>query len=247
MLAEEFNKFFISVRETAAHSAANLASAHGLATKEVTPRVFDTSEDLFMFEPVSSSEVKKVIMQMPSNKAPGFDKVSVSVIKDCLPHILPSITSLINSSFTNNTFPKAWKRSEIVPLPKEGDFEQPCNNRPISLLPALSKVSETIALNQFTTYLAKHSKLTPHQSGNKKLHSTETLGLLVSDHIYRAMDDKKVTAMVFTDLSKAFDSLSHPVLLTKLHNLGVSENALAWFKSYLSERLQTTRVATSVS
>ena len=181
---------------------------------------------------------------MPSNKAPGFDKVSISVIKDCLPHILPSITSLINSSFTNSTFPKAWKRSEIVPLPKEGDFEQPCNNRPISLLPAPYKVSETIALNQFTTYLAKHSKLTPHQSSNKKLHSTETLGLLVSDHIYRAMDDKKVTAIVLIDLSKAFDSLSHPVFLTKLHNLGASENALAWFKSYLSERLQTTRVLT---
>ena len=60
VLAEEFNKFFISVGETAAHSAANLASAHGLATKEVTPRVFDTSEDLFMFQPVSSSEVQKV-------------------------------------------------------------------------------------------------------------------------------------------------------------------------------------------
>ena len=56
-----------------------------------------------------------------------------------------------------------------------------------------------------------------------------------------------MTAMVLIDLSKTFDSLSHPVLLTKLHNLGASENALAWFKSYLSERLQTTRVATSVS
>ena len=69
---------------------------------------------------------------------------------------------------------------------------------------------------------------------------------MVSDHIYRAMDDKKATAMVLIDLSKAFDSLSHPVLQTKLHNLGASANALAWFKSYLSERLQTTRVATSV-
>ena len=107
VLAEEFNKLFISVGETAAHSAANLASAHGLATKEDTPRVFETSEDLFFFQPVASSEVNKVIMQMPSNKAPGFDKVSISVIKDCLPHILPSITSLISSSFTNNTFPKA--------------------------------------------------------------------------------------------------------------------------------------------
>ena len=108
---DEFNKFFISVGETAVHSAANLASAYGFAMKEVTPRVFETSEDL-LFQSVASSEVKKVIMQMPSNKAPGFNKVSISVIKDCPPHILPSITSLITSSFTKNTFPKAWKRSE---------------------------------------------------------------------------------------------------------------------------------------
>ena len=85
---DEFNKFFISVGETAVHSAANLASAYGFAMKEVTPRVFETSEDLFMFQSVASSEVKKVIMQMPSNKAPGFNKVSISVIKDCPPSYL---------------------------------------------------------------------------------------------------------------------------------------------------------------
>ena len=115
VLAEEFNQFFISVGETAAPFAANPASTHGLATHEVIPVVFESTDNLFTFQSVSSTEVKKVIMQMPSNKAPRFDKVPISVIKDCLPHILPSMTPLINSSFANNTFSKAWKRSEIVP------------------------------------------------------------------------------------------------------------------------------------
>ena len=64
-----------------------------------------------------------VIMAMPSNKAPGYDRIPVFVIKDCLPFILPALTVLINSSFSNSVFPKAWKKSEVVPHLKDGDHE----------------------------------------------------------------------------------------------------------------------------
>ena len=112
--------------------------------------------------------MRKVIMAMPSIKAPGYDRIPVFVIKDCLPFILPALTVLINSSFSNSVFPKAWKKSEVVPHLKDGDHEIPCNNRPISLLPVLSKVTEKIALNQFTEYLTQQGNLTCHQSGNRK-------------------------------------------------------------------------------
>ena len=75
-------------------------------------------------------------------QAPGFDKVLLFVVKDCLADILPAITNIINSSFTNSIFPRAWKRGEVVPHLKDGDHEIPNNNRPISLLPVLSKVVE---------------------------------------------------------------------------------------------------------
>ena len=81
---KHLKNFFISVGETAAHSAGNLASAHGLATKKVTPR------DFFMFQTVASTEVKKMIIEMPSNKAPGFDKVSILVINKVLSQTTPS-------------------------------------------------------------------------------------------------------------------------------------------------------------
>ena len=93
-----------------------------------------------------------------------------------------------------------------MPHLKDGDHEIPSNNCPISLLPALSKVTEKITLNQFTEYLTQQGNLTCHQSGNRKFHSTETLSLLVTGHIYKAMD-KKITAMVLIDLSKVFDSI----------------------------------------
>ena len=188
-----------------------------------------------------------MILDMPTNKAPGFDKVPISVVKDCLEHILPTLTDLINHSFSSSVFPRAWKKGEVVPHPKEGDHEVANNNRPVSLLPVLSKVVERIAMRQFNDYLTLHNRLTRHQSGNRSLHSTETLSLLVTDDIFRAMDSRQITAMVLIDLSKAFDSLCHSTVPSKLQLLGTSEKALIWFKSYLSDRQQCTRIGTSLS
>ena len=102
-------------------------------------------------------------------------------------------------------------------------------------------------MRQFNDYLTLHNRLTRHQSGNRSLHSTETLSLLVTDDIFRAMDSRQITVMVLIDLTKAFDSLCHSTLLSKLQLLGTSEQALLWFKSYLSDRQQCTRVGTSLS
>ena len=102
-------------------------------------------------------------------------------------------------------------------------------------------------MRQFNDYLTSYNRLTRHQSGNRSLHSTETLSLLVTDDIFRAMDSRQITAMVLLDFSKAFDSLCHSTLLSKLQQLGTSEKALLWFKSYLSDRQQCTRIGTSLS
>ena len=214
---------------------------------QVMPTSQSGEEGWFVFQPVTPDDVRTVILDMPTNKAPGFDKVPISVVKDCLEHVLPTLTGLINHSFSSSVFPRAWKKGEVVPHPKEGDHEVANNNRPISLLPVLSKVAERIAMRQFNDYLTSHNRLTRHQSGNRSLHSTETLSLLVTDDIFRAMDSRQITAMVLIDLSKAFDSLCHSTLLTKLQLLGTSERALLWFKSYLSDRQQCTRIGTSLS
>ena len=89
--------------------------------------------------------------------------------------------------------------------------------------------------------------LTCHQSGNRKFHSTETLSLLVTDHIYKAMDKKEIKAMVLIDLSKAFDGICHRTLLAKLKGLDASNEELDWFESYLTNRMQSTRLGTSRS
>ena len=174
-------------------------------------------------------------------------KVSVRVLKDSLPAILPAITTIMNNSFNTKTFARLWKIAEVTPVPKSGDSEEPCNHRPISLLPVLSKVSEGLAHRQFADFLSANKKLAKTQSGNRKLHSTETALLCVTDDLLRAMDDKKVSVIVLLDMSKAFDSVRHDILLQKLHELGISSPSLDWFHSYLTDRYQRVRIHDSVS
>ena len=152
---------------------------------------------------------------MPSDKAPGIDKISIRVIKHSPPTILPSVTSIINESLASNTFPIEWKTAEVIPVLKEGDHEKPNNYRPISLLPVLSKLCERIALNQLMPYLVENDRLSAHQSGNKKWHSTETSLIYTSGRILTAIDQKKTSAVVLLDMSKAFDSVNHNILLKK--------------------------------
>ena len=113
------------------------------------------------------------------NKSPGPDKISARVLKDCLPVILGPLTDIINCSILTSTFPDNWKEAEVIPILKDGDHEKAANNRPLSLLAVASKVVERIVLNQFSAYPTKNNRLTSHQSGNKKGHSTETLNILL--------------------------------------------------------------------
>ena len=173
--------------------------------------------------------------------------MTIKVIKDCLSTVSKPLTEIINLSFTSNIFPKAWKIAEVVPHVKEEDCEVASNNRPISLLVTNSKICERIVFNQLSNYLEEHNRLTSHQSGNKCRHSTESVHLLVTDHILKAIDEKKVTVPVLLDLSKALDSIDQDRLLHQLQNCGFSSNTLEWFRSYLTGRMQAVQIGAEIS
>ena len=177
-MADDFNNFFASVGKSTNSKIESFAEEHNFVLHEnaCTPKCFPTNEQ-FTFNYVDCKKGVDVINAMPSNKAPGIDKVPTRVLKDSLiTH--PSITSIINASLLASTFPEVWKTAEITPIPKQGNHELPNNNRPISLLPALSisllpalsKVCERVAYNQFVTYLTtkeRPARLTTKQSATK--------------------------------------------------------------------------------
>ena len=206
----------------------------------------NVSPELFVLHQVTENQVEKVIRRLPSNKAPGMDKISSRILKDSLPSTLTTITRIVNNSFVTNTFARAWKTAEVTPILKCGNPNDPNNYRPISLLPIVSKIAERLVHGQLMEYLIRNNKLAVHQSGNRKLHSTETALLYVTDQLLQAMDSKKVSIMVFLDMSKAFDSIRHDILLSKLQNLDFSQGTLDWFQNYLSNRQQCVRIGSKV-
>ena len=178
------------------------------------------------------------------NPHAGIDKIPAKVVKDCKMYIVDQLANLINCSLQTCTFPSAWKLAEVIPLMQNDlDAEKGPNNRPISLLPILSKLCERVPYFQLMTFLTGRGKLSKHQSGNKKLYSAETLNILTTDYIIDQMDKKYLTAMVLIDLS----SISHDILLQKLIKFDISSSAIKWFKSYLEERFQSVRIANHLS
>ena len=199
--------------------------------------------DQFTLSTIDYKQIERIITSMPSNKAPGIDKIPIRVIKDCLNPIVHTITSIVNESFLTCVFLSKWKTAEVTPIPKDSDHEQPNNNRPISLLPVLSKVYERVVYNKLTSYLQSNHTLSNTQSGNKKWHSCETSVIETTDTILK----RKLTAVVLLDMSKAFDSVNHETLILKLQDVGTSSHTLHWFRSYLSNRKQVVRIHSTLS
>ena len=144
----------------------------------------------------------------------------------------------IRSSPVWGSWDFSWKSAVVIPNLKSGDPDEPENTRPISLLPIMSKVCERANHTQFMDFLDKNSKISGLQSGNRNFHSTETALPHYTDQLLK----KRISVVVLLDMSKAFDSIQHDNFLSKLHILGVSTSALAWFKSYLSLRKQVVRI-----
>ena len=175
----------------------------------------------FEFQPATKKDIRKIVISLPSNKAPGYDKITARVLKDSLPISLPIITDLINSSFASCRFVQAWKSAEVIPNLRSGDPDEPSNTRPISLLPIMAKVCERAAHSQFVNFLDRNDKISHLQSENRKMHSTKTALLHHTDQLLN--NGSK------TDLLRgfAFDSVRHDLLLLKLSQMGMSDSAHA--------------------
>lgn len=136
-----------------------------------------------------------------------------------------------------------WKSAFVVPLHKGGSQNDLNNYRPITKLSCLAKLLESIVNKQLTSFLSQNDILCPFQSGFRAGHSTTTAATVVVNDLATAIDNKLSCAALFIDLSKAFDTVNHNILLAKLASLGFDKISLNWFKSYLHGRTQCVNVS----
>ena len=192
----------------------------------------------FNFKLETSASIGKMIDNIKSNVATGHDDISAKIIKDAKPTLVPILMKLVNLSYEVHTFPDCMKIAAIKALHKKEDKNDFANYRPISILPTISKVFERSATAQLVHHLETNNIINPSQHAYRKGHSTITCLFEVVNHLYKLIDDKKIAAVISLDLSKAFDSINHNLLINKLSTMGISEGALLWIKSYLSDRQQ---------
>src|ERR1043165_844051 len=139
------------------------------------------------------------------------------------------------------------KHSTIIPIFKQGSREELSNYRPISILPFFSKLLEKVMYQRLYSYVSKMNILHPYQHGFRSGHSTAMAILNMQDKITQAIDNNEYSIGVFLDLTKAFDTVNHNILLTKLERYGVRGIALSWFKDYLSFRYQQVKCNNKLS
>ncbi len=164
--------------------------------------------------------------------------------------MLPIIAHVVNRSLIAGIFPSSYKIAHVTPLIKKpgADCENLSNYRPISNLKFVSKVVERVAASQLQQYLMDNNLYGKLQSAYRKHHSTETALLRVQNDITRALDNRKDVVLVLLDLSSAFDTVDHQILLHRLRDrFGIGGTALEWFSSYLSDRKQVVSICGQTS
>eukprot|EP00795_Rhopilema_esculentum_P014909 gene14909-biopygen4600 len=194
---------------------------------------FDVSCEL-KFSFLSQKSVEEALSLLDPIKATGCDGITPEFLKMNAEQLAPSLTSLYNSCITQGKWPIEWKKGEWAPVHKKADKDVYENYRPITVLNAVDKVFEKVLSEQATHSFG--NKLSPCLTAYKKQNSTETSLLRLIEDCKFALDNKQITAILSTDMSKAFDSMVPSLLLKKLESYGLAEDSLRLITSYFEQR-----------
>lgn len=192
--------------------------------------------------PTNSIEINGIILSLRNGKAAGIDGVKAEVLKIISPVISEPLAYIINKCFEKGHYPSAFKTSIVLPIYKSGDRKQIINFRPISLITTYSKIFEKVLKKRLCGYLNKYNIISNRQYGFREGISTQDAILQLTSKMYSALDSNKPSLCVFIDLAKAFDTVSHTLLLESLNNIGIRGSTLDLFESYLSGRHQCVKI-----
>jgi hypothetical protein len=231
LIANKFNNFFANVGSELAKKIPPVSEnfEHFLPLSNPNSIFLNPTDDL---------EVKQIILALKNSYSKGHDNLSVNTIKNCSDQLAGPLSMIFNKSIEEGIIPDDLKIAKITPVYKSDDKKTVSNYRPISVLPAFSKILERLVYNRLLDFINKYDILSQNQFGFRKNISTSMALLELVDNISNSIEKNEHTIGIFLDLAKAFDTVNHNILLKKLHHYGIRGNAYDWFENYLNNRHQ---------
>jgi hypothetical protein len=188
------------------------------------------------------NEVNGIIRKLNSGKSSGPFSIPIHILKEYSQTLVSPLTCIINKSLREGVFSALLKSALVCPIFKKGEKTKCENYRPISLLSNISKVFERVYYNKLEQFLNDNDIIYKLQFGFRKKYSTNHDLLSITDKIRSFLDNKTFACGVFVDLEKAFDTVNHRILLSKLEHYGIRGRTNSWLKSYLSNRDQCVKL-----
>ncbi len=244
ILANEFASFFED-KVTNLCGNFNASRIQALNNDSTEPPM----HKLDVFTAMSEDEMRDLVMSMPTKSCP-LDPMPTWLVKPCLDELLPTITQIVNNSLCSGYFPTSFKTAEVIPLIKKSTLDPQLlqSYRSVSNLKFISKVTEKAAIKQLQEYLTEFDLFPDFQSAYRKDHSCETALLRVVNDLLLSVDDHMDVVLVLLDLSAAFDTIDHDILIQRLETkYGISGKALNWFNSYIRGREQIVKISNASS
>ena len=243
-LARDFNEFFIDKINKIRR---NFDPSLTLNVNESHPELQDVSI-MDSFEPTTITELDEIIKESGIKSSPS-DMLPSEILKENIDVLLPTLCDLVNLSLSTGSM-EGLKVADVIPTIKGygNDPNEKKNYRPISNLTFLGKLIERVVLKRLNEHLDRNNLTIPNQSAYRKNHSTETILLKVTNDLLIASDKNSATVLMLLDLSAAFDTVDHNILLKILKDdIGITGKPLKWFRSFLSGRCQRIRLGSTVS
>lgn len=242
-IVNEANEYYINVGKSLADKIKPINDIN-LNPSPSTPH---SPVNSFVLMNADLTEIISTINSLKGSSSSSQDHITSIILKQNKQFLAGPLLHICNASFESGSFPNVLKKSVITPVYKNGDKTLIQNYRPISILPTISKVLEKLINNRLVEYLETYNLLSPNQYGFRRGTSTSDAVRNLSDHIVNALDKGKKCLSVFLDFQKAFDTVSVPLLLKKLEQLGVRGIPLCLFTDYLKNRQQCTRIDSFIS
>jgi len=249
LICETFNDFFINAAaDSSEPDALSLNQVENIVAHYqnhasvdfIKAQTSQNCSEVFTFRPLSQDIIYRKLINLKSKKSTGYDQIPAKLLKAGAAILQSPLTAIINNSINSDKFPDSLKHGEIVPIFKSKNSLSKTCYRPVTILTSESKVFEAVMCDQIMTFM--EYKMSTLIAAYRKRYSCNNVLVRLVENWKHALDNDEMVACILMDLTKAFDSIPHALLIAKLHAYNFSTNSCEFVRSYLTNRKQRVKL-----